>query len=224
MNRLTSLIILLIILLTVQTAHAADLTAAQDLITPAGLPQLGKWMLKADNSPANWLNQKNRGKMLREPINIIIIDPAAESAAEAEKDLIESCRQAGYKIRWGHSSGYHGYIAGAAYAQLPKEKDKAFSDGPFEIDNNHGRIFGPCFYQGKYYFAGAFSREIIVLNKNPIHQYGSFNRARDDFAARMDEKTKFKIKAFVTLDNAVIDNPILTTGDHDGIAVLLVGD
>jgi len=37
----------------------------------------------------------------------------------------------------------------------------------------------------------------------------------------LDAKTPYKVKAFVPLDNALVANPEITTGDHDGIAVLV---
>jgi len=193
-----------------------------DLVSPEGLPSMVKWMLDSSLSPADWLNQKYDDKNIQEPINIIIVDNLSSSPDQAKKKLIDAVQSSGYKIRWGHTSGYQGYIAGALYPQLPEEKDNAFSDEPFEIDNNHGRIFGPCFAGGGYYFIGAFSREIATLNKQRKHQYGSFNRARDDFAGKLDKSRIYKIKRFVNLNNAIVDHPSMTTGDHDGIAVLLI--
>ena len=55
----------------------------------------------------------------------------------------------------------------------------------------------------------------------PAHRYGSFKEARDDFARQLDAKTGFKLLGRVSLDNAIADDPDITTGDHDGRAVLL---
>jgi hypothetical protein len=38
----------------------------------------------------------------------------------------------------------------------------------------------------------------------------------------MDRKTCFKIRKFINLGNVFIGDPKITTGDHDGMAVLLV--
>jgi hypothetical protein len=93
------------------------------------------------------------------------------------------------------------------------------------MDNNHGRVFGPAQPRGAaggpYYFIGAFSRERVDPVTKVKHRYGSFDRARDDFAQRMDEHTDYKVTALVSLENALIGDPGVTTGDHDGIAILL---
>lgn len=193
-----------------------------DVIRPRGLPQIGKWMIAPDLQPAHWLGQKYQGKGLSEPINIIIIDRSAKSIEDAKKRLAANCAAAGFKSRWGHSTGYKGYMDGRLFEQLPEGKRMAFSDRPFELNNNHGRIFGPYFKEGKYYFIGAFSREVVDPNRiKEIHQFGSFNQARDAFAWSMDKRTDIKVARFVELDNAIIGDAGVGTGDHDGIAVLL---
>lgn len=179
-------------------------------------------MLNAKYEPAHWLGELHRGKNLREPINIIIADMAAQSAQEARIHLLQNFKEAGYRIRKGHSTGYHGYIDGVLYEQLPIGKDEAFSDEPFETRNNHGRMFGPHPYGGGWLFVGAFSRESVDLLDKIKHRYVSFNQARDDLAQRLDMKTNYKIKAFLDLDNALIGDPTVTSGDHDGIAVLVI--
>ncbi len=178
-------------------------------------------MLDADMAPAHWLGEKYSGKNLREPVNIIIIDGLATSPQNAIERLVAGCKTAGYEKRRGHSGGYRAFLGGRLYAQLPEEKDLAFSDAPFEMNNNHGRIFGPLFWNGRYYFTGAFSREQVEPLSRIKHQYLSFNQARDNFAERMDKKTLFRISEFVDLENAIAGNANLTTGDHDGIAVVL---
>jgi hypothetical protein len=194
----------------------------KDVAKYESLPPLGKWMLQADLKPSNWLGQAYQHKELREPINIIIIDRKSGDSQEAQAKLVKNCAQAGYPLRWGHSSNYKGYLGNDYFTQIGEEKFKAFSNAPAEINNNHGRIFGPYKRQGKYYFAGAFSREIIDVRKiKEMHQYGSFNQARDDFAWKMDKKSEYKVKAFINLNNAIINNQTLTAGDHDGIAILL---
>ena len=187
-----------------------------------GLPPIGKWMLNAQYEPAHWLGELYRGKKLREPINIVIVDIAAQSAEEASEHLLQNFKAAGYLVRKGHSTGYHGYIDGVIYEQLPDGKEEAFSDEPFETRNNHGRMFGPHPYQGAWLFVGSFSRESVDLLDKVKHRYVSFNQARDDLSQRLDMKTNCKIKAFLELDNALIGDPTSTSGDHDGIAVLAI--
>ena len=192
-----------------------------DVATPEGLPAIGKWMLTAKGVPSDWLGEIYRGKNLREPINVIILDEGASSAEDAKARLLAAAAHAGYPIRFGHSTGYQGSIGGRLYAQLPQGRDDAFSNDIFEVSNNHGRIFGPHQLGQGYVFAGAFSREEIDPLRDPPHSYNSFNRARDDFTQRLDRSTDFKVSRFVDLGNALIGDPKLTTGDHDGIAVVV---
>jgi hypothetical protein len=192
-----------------------------DVATPEGLPAIGKWMLTAKGVPSDWLGEVYRGKNLREPINVIIVDEGASSAEDAKARLLAAAARAGYPVRFGHSAGYQGFIGGQLHAQLPKGRDDAFSNDLFEVSNNHGRIFGPHPFGQGYLFTGAFSREEVDPFRDPPHQYGSFNRARDDFTQRLDRSTVYKVSGFVNLGNALIDDPKLTTGDHDGMAVVV---
>jgi hypothetical protein len=192
-----------------------------DVATPEGLPAIGRWMLTAQSVPSDWLGEIYEGRNLREPINVIIVDEGASSADDAKARLLAAAARAGYPIRFGHSTGYQGFIGGQLYAQLPQGRDDAFSNDIFEVSNNHGRIFGPHQFGRGYLFAGAFSREEIDPLRDPPHSYGSFNRARDDFTQRLDRSTDFKVSRFVDLGNALIGDPKLTTGDHDGIAVVV---
>ncbi len=183
---------------------------------------IGKWMIGPDQHPARWLDEKYFGKTLREPINIIIVDERTSDLSEARNNLYAACKSAGFEARTGHSGGYAAFIAGKLYSQFPSEKNHAFSSAPFEFNNNHGRFFGPHFALEKTIFTAAFSREEIDPLDKVKHGYNSFNRARDSFAREMDRQTCFKIKKFVNLENVFIADPQITTGDHDGIAVLLV--
>ncbi|MFL5021885.1 MAG: hypothetical protein ACJ8DW_06465 [Microvirga sp.] len=192
-----------------------------DVATPEGLPAIGRWMLTAQSVPSDWLGEIYERRNLREPINVIIVDQRASSADDAKARLLAAAARAGYPIRFGHSTGYQGFIGGQLYAQLPQGRDDAFSNDIFEVSNNHGRIFGPHQFGQGYLFAGAFSREEIDPLRDPPHSYGSFNRARDDFTQRLDRSTDFKVSRFVDLGNALIGDPKLTTGDHDGIAVVV---
>jgi hypothetical protein len=194
--------------------------AAEAVANPPGLPAIGRWMITRDGTIAHWLGEIVNGKRLHEPINVILIDERAASADDARLRLIAAATVAGFPIRFGHSTGYRGFIGGALYSQLPQGRDDAFSNRIFEESNNHGRIFGPHHIEGGYVFTGAFSRERVNLLEWPGHRYASFNDARSAFALGLDERTAFKASGFVPLDNAVNDAEV-TTGDHDGRAVVL---
>jgi hypothetical protein len=226
-------IALLVALLFVQVGAAAQLNggsrdvAASDWITgtnlasPPDLPVLGKWMLTANGVPARWMGQTYEGKHLREPINVIIVDQGAASASQARRDLLAGAAAAGYPVRMGHSTGYQAYLLDQVHPQIPRGWDDALSDEPFEFSNNHGRLFGPYETSGGYVFVGAFSREEVDLLRWPGHQYASFNKARDDFAKRMGEGQQYRLLGSVSVDNAILDDSMVSTGDHDGKAVLL---
>lgn len=192
-----------------------------DVASPQGLPDIGKWMIAPDGTISHWLGGSYEGKHIREPINVILVDRGAVSEADAGERLVAAAAAAGYPSREGHSSGYGGFIGGQIYQQLPKEADHAFSNFPFEFNNNHGRIFGPAPLDAGYLFIGAFSRERVALFETPRHQYESFDRARDDFTQRLDASTAYRIAGFVDLGNAILGDPLITTGDHDGRAVLM---
>jgi hypothetical protein len=194
---------------------------ATEIVKVEGLPALGKWMIAPDYSPAHWLGALYENKNIQEPINIIIADEIAKTAEEAQSRLLAAATLAGFPVRKGHSSGYFAWINNALYSQFPSTPSHAFSDEPFELNNNHGRIFGPYSEKGRFLFVGALSRERVAPFSNPRHQYVSFNQARDKFADAFNLKTCFKIVCFVGLDNALISDSSRTTGDHDGQAVLL---
>ncbi|WP_334905624.1 hypothetical protein [Nostoc sp.] len=194
---------------------------SDEVVQPTVLPEIGKWMLNPDFTPADWLGEIYQGKTLREPINIIIVDPVANSPEEAKNRLIAACTAAGYPSREGHSSGYWGYIDEQLQAQVPQTQDHAFSNEPYIFNNNHGRIFGPYRYKEAYVFIGAFSREKVMPFSKIKHQFVSFNQARDDFAKNINLKTQYQINGYLNLDNAIVNNPKITTGDYDGMAVLL---
>lgn len=211
------------------TAHAADTHAidapaslpASEIATPPDLPALGKWMFDRDGSIAHWLGQMVGGKKLHEPINVILIDVSSASPDQARVRLTRAAKMAGYPVRMGHSTGYRGFIDGDLYSQLPQGRDDAFSNRLFEETNNHGRIFGPYASGSGYVFIGAFSRESVDLIRDPPHRYASFNMARDDFARALAERAGFQHSGMAFLDNAISNDPQVTTGDHDGHAVVL---
>jgi len=194
---------------------------ANDVARINGLPPIGKWMIAPDGTYAHWLGDSFEGKKLREPINIVIVDAVAKTADEARDRLTRACVQAGYPIRRGHSGGYHGFIGSKLWDQLPQQKDRAFSNEPFELTNNHGRLFGPASIDGKFWFTGSLSRERVAPLSKVKHAYVSFNQARDHFADALDQKSAYKKARFVKIDNALLGDATCTTGDHDGVGILL---
>lgn len=118
-------------------AASTNEPAPSDLITPDGLPEMGKWMYDSRFSPAQWLGETIEARHLREPINVILVDGFATSVPDAQQRLVDNAEKAGYDVRRGHTSGYRGYFAGRFYDQVPEEKDHAFSNAPYERDNNH---------------------------------------------------------------------------------------
>ena len=89
------------------------------------------------------------------------------------------------------------------------------------LPNNHGRIFGPHFFAGYYYFSGALSREAINLFAEVRHVYASFEMAKQDFAARMQASGRYFVVGAIAMENVFLPSESMTTGDHDGTAVLL---
>jgi len=193
----------------------------KDIARPAGFPEIGKWMISPDLSWAHWMGEMADGKAIREPINVIIIDPFARSADAALRRLVAACKTAGFERRLGHSSGYWGWLGGRLFPQYPTGGGHAFSDEPFEFNNNHGRVFGPLAFRGRYYFIAALSREKAAPASHEKHEFVSFDQARDRFAQALVRKAGWRIVAFVGLGNALLDDPQVGTCDHDGVAVAL---
>jgi hypothetical protein len=172
--------------------------APGDVANIEGFPVIGKWMIAHDLSYAHWLGARYDGKNLREPINIIIIK------------------------RFGHSGGYYGWLCGRLFPQVPSGKRGALSNEPFEFHNNHGRFFGPCLWNGRFYWTGAVSREKMDPASKAKHEFISFKEARDQFARALVERADFRIETYQSLDNAILNDLSVGTGDHDGLAVVLI--
>lgn len=191
-----------------------------DVANPADLPAIGKWMIAPDGTIAHWLGQIVDGKALREPINVITVDSVSATPEEAVRRIEAAAAAAGYPVRFGHSAGYRAVIGDKLIGQIPTSRDSAFSNGLFELTNNHGRMFGPYRFGNSYVFTGAFSRERVRVE--PVrHEFDSFIQARDDFSRQLSLKSDFKLSGVVNLGNAIAGEPGIGTGDHDGFAVLL---
>ncbi len=195
--------------------------APSDVARVKGHPPIGKWMISPNLSYADWMGLPHKGKKLREPINVVLVVPIAQSGEEAVARFLAACEEAGFLSRPGHSSGYSGWLGDRLYAQIPATSRHAISDEPFEFHNNHGRFFGPYFWSGKYFFIGAMSREKVGIEPKLDHVYVSFNQARDRFAQALEDKGGFRITAMIGLDNVILGDPQMGTGDHDGVAVVL---
>ncbi|HQT95997.1 MAG TPA: hypothetical protein PK435_15305 [Thermoanaerobaculaceae bacterium] len=202
-------------------AQAAYEPGPDDVVQVGDWPAIGKWMIDRHMRPAEWLGARVQGKGMREPINVVLVDPAARSADEALARVRQACRAAGYRSREGHSGGYRGYLGGVLFSQQPATAGHAFSNEPFEFHNKHGRIFGPFPLKEGWIFIAALSRERFDPFTKTEHVFVSFNQARDDFARKLEGATGFAIAGHVELGNALAENPSLTTGDHAGRAVVL---
>ena len=194
---------------------------AGEVVQPPGLPPLYKWMLAPDLQPAHWLGALLEGRELVEPLNVVLVDRRARSAEEALAVLSEAMARAGFPSRLGHSGGYLAFVDGRLWPQLPALRDHAFSDVPFELSNNHGRLFGPVPVPGGYLFVGAFSREGLAPLAKVKHRYLSFIQARDHLAACLEARTDYRRRGDLDLCNHLQDDPVHCTGDHDGRAAWL---
>lgn len=193
-----------------------------DVTVPVpGIGAVGRWMITKDLVPATWLGEKVGGRTLREPINVLLIDRGARTPQEATTRLLTAMRAAGYPPRGGHSTGYWGEVGGQLYPMLPTGKGEAFSDAPFFVPNNHGRIFGPVAVAGGYAFTGAFSLEGVRIYPTLGHPYRSFQVSREDLADKLNTSSIYKRAGYVEMGSR-LDTATETTGDHDGRAVLLV--
>ena len=198
----------------------AVIPGANDSGLSENLPEIDPWLMYANHNYADWLGIKYFGKFLREPINIIIIDRHSETPDLAVEKLMQDCHTIGYEEEYGHSSGYLGRINGSIYHQIPDDRHMAFANKDFFRTNNHGRIIGPAFYNNSYIFIAGFSTERPSLIKGFHHSFVSFNRARDDFAVKMDESPHYRVAGYVEMKNALILKD-LTTADHDGRALVI---
>lgn len=184
------------------------------------LPVIGKWLIDEKGEIAHWLGVQYQGKVLNEPINVVIIDRLSRSPKEAVERLKREAQRGGYTQKLGHSADYSAFIDGKKYDQITPELPLAFSNEEFYETNNHGRIMGPCYWHGSYLFVGAFSREALKLKPGISHSFISFNMARDDFCQQMSAQGTYRIIGTYSLGNR-LEDPMGTTADHDGNAIVL---
>jgi hypothetical protein len=171
---------------------------------------------------ADWPSQQYPFKTLYQPINVIIVDSTSTTAGESAQKLNAALAAAGFPAQQVHTSGYRGAVGGVAYGQQPAGHLEAFADANWLLTNDHGRVFGPAPAPGGtgYVWTASFSRErpglFYVI---PTHVYVSFNRARDAVRAGLVGSGATDL-GLIDMDNG-LDGRTITTGDHDGYAVVI---
>lgn len=192
--------------------------------TPYG--ELGKWMLNPDGSVANWGGQTYLGnKTLVEPINVILIDPTSTTPEESTAKLNKDMTKAGFPAQQVHSTGFGGNIDGTVYGQQPSGPLQAFSDNLYVLPNDHARVFGPAPVAqeggGGYVWTAAASTETPGIYAGALtHRYVSFDLARDILVVRLLLSGGATFVGVVPMNNQYNDGTV-STGDHDGYAVVL---
>jgi hypothetical protein len=188
--------------------------------TPYGA--IGKWMLGRTGKLAGWPSPAYPFKNLYQPINVIIIDSTSTTAAESAQKLTAALTAAGFPPQPIHSTGYRGVINGVSYGQQPTGPEEAFSNAHWLLVNDHGRVFGPAPDPGGagFVWTASFSREQPGLSYlTPTHIYVSFAKARDAVRAGLVGSGATDL-GLVDLDNTLTGRTV-TTGDHDGYAVVI---
>jgi hypothetical protein len=182
------------------------------------LPEIESFMIDTNKTaPATWLGRPQAdGRLIQEPINLIVIDEKSDSEEDAILRLTTAFTKAGFGPRYGHSSGYWGKMNGSLYAQQPSIRDFAFSDYMWVFTNNHARMFGPYIHDGIYVWIGSSSRE-----RGIAHDYVSFRISRDAMVQEMVSYGVAENAGCYFLNNK-IDNASISTGDHDGYVGVLV--
>lgn len=218
---------------TAADRRAARAAATTDVepVTPAPTDQvstqygdIGKWMLEPSGQISDYGGQREDGKTLLEPVNIVIVDTKSTNAFQARLRLNRAMRASGFPPQPIHTGGFRGIINGKAYRQQPSGLLQGYSDNVFFETNNHGRIFGPApvATPGGYVWSGTFSEEEWgTYQGRPAHLYVSSNVARDALAAKMVASGRATCAGQIALDNAYTTDTV-TTGDHDGHAAVLI--
>jgi hypothetical protein len=201
---------------------AAGVPSPGDVVqTPYG--EIGKWLLQSNGQISDFGGAPLGGKKLLEPINVIILDPTATTAAAATANLNADLSLAGFPAQLVHTTGFQGTIDGQTYGQQPTGILEAFSDNSFLLPDDHARAFGPAPAEDGtgYVFTVAASRETLGLDGLlPTHTYVSFDYARDELANQLVSSGVGTVVGIVPLDNAY-NSATETTGDNDGYAVVI---
>ncbi|MDT5150212.1 MAG: hypothetical protein QOI01_1945 [Mycobacterium sp.] len=193
--------------------------------TPYG--RVGKWMLTSDGEQvANWGGQIYGDKTLREPVNVIIVDPNSKTPGESTARLNSAMFWSGFPAQPIHSTGFDGTVLGTTYDQLPGDgTEAAYSDLPFFLPNDHARVFGPAPVAAAdgtgYLWTAAASTEVPGIYDNQFtHRYLSYDLARDMLALRLILSGQATFVGVQKMDN-VYNEGTVSTGDHDGYAIVL---
>lgn len=195
-------------------------TPADATATPYG--DIGKWMLKRTGKLADWPSPAYPFKTLYQPINVVIVDSTSTTPAESAQKVNAALAAAGFPAQQVHSTGYHGVINGVVYGQQPAGSEQAFADAHWLLVNDHGRLFGPSpdAAATAFVWTASFSREQPGLsNLTPTHIYVSFTKARDALRDGLIGAGATDL-GLVDLGNKLSGRTI-TTGDHDGHAVVM---
>jgi hypothetical protein len=210
---------------TSPTTTSANLPSPGDVVdTPYG--SVGKWMLNPDGSVANWGGQTYGDKTLREPVNVIIVDPNSKTPGESTAKLNSAMFWSGFPAQPIHSTGFDGTVLGTTYDQLPGDgTEAAYSDLPFVLPNDHARVFGPATVAAAdgtgYLWTAAASTEVPGIYDNAFtHRYLSYDLARDMLALRLVLSGQATLVGIQKMDNVYNDGTV-STGDHDGYAIVL---
>jgi hypothetical protein len=201
-------------------APEAQPTPGDATSTPYG--DIGKWMLGRTGKLADWPSPAYPFKTLYQPINVIIVDSTSTTATESAQKLNAALTAAGFPAQQIHSTGYQGVIDGAVYGQQPTGPQEAYSNAHWLLVNDHGRVFGPAPDPAGtgFVWTASFSREQPGLYcLNPTHIYVSFNKARNRVRDGLVAGGATSLGE-VDLDNKLVGRTI-TTGDHDGYAVVI---
>jgi len=204
--------------------------AGQDVTLPNGLV-IDRWMLQSDGQTvANCLGQtfsQYGNKTMQEMVNFIYVDPYAASASDAQNRFFEAVDAANppFDTSVWHTGGYTSYIEDTLYQQQPASPYGAFADKSFYESNiHHFRTWGPYLYQGAWYTIVATSTESYIWYEF-THVWVSFNSARDTLLSGLLTSPidpGFVQLASVNLQNQIpTSNPTLTTGDFDGVTVVV---
>jgi hypothetical protein len=183
---------------------------------------IGKWMLKRSGALADWPSPAYPFKTLYQPINVVIVDSTSTTAAESAEKVNAAFTAAGFPAQQLHSTGYQGAINGVVYGQQPTGSQEAFSNAHWLLVNDHGRVFGAAPGPGGagFVWTASFSREQPGLaNLNPTHIYVSFDKARNTVRDGLVGSGATDL-GLVDLGNKLTGRTI-TTGDHDGYAVVI---
>ncbi|MBX7448532.1 hypothetical protein GR927_11075 [Mycolicibacterium sp. 3033] len=213
-----------------RTVTAAVTTTAEP-VAPAPTDQvstqygrIGKWMIEPSGQISDYGGQLEDGRTLLEPVNVVIVDTKSSNPFQARIRLNRAMRASGFPPQSIHSGGFRGIIDGKAYRQQPSGLLLGYSDNFFLETNNHGRLFGPApmATSGGYVWSGAFSQEEWgTYHGRPAHLYVSSNVAREALADKLVAAGRATSAGHIALGNAY-DTDTVTTGDHDGEAVVLI--